>query len=106
VSKMFDSLRRAESARKQKAAGSEAEPDKPTIGPAPGLEGAPRRVDPLQIQGFPDDFLRELGMLKNSLESAAGAPAEPMRLLLAANCNQSPRADVRGRSTGTVKNAR
>lgn len=72
MSKMFDSLRRAEAARKQKSVGSEAEPDKPTIGPAPALEGAPRRVDPHQILGFPEDFLRELGMLKNSLESATG----------------------------------
>jgi len=72
VSKMFDSLRRAEASRKRKLSRSSPEPDKPTIEPLPSLEPAMSPADTAQLEGFPDGFLGELGMLKNSLESASG----------------------------------
>jgi Mrp family chromosome partitioning ATPase len=70
---MFDSLRRAEAARKKKLSRSNAEPDKPTIEPAPAFEPVRRTGGSTQLEGFPEGFLRELGLLKNSLESALGA---------------------------------
>ena len=82
MSKMFDSLRRAEEARKRLLSQQEknqaepvrsaesAEPAKPTIEPAPKLE--PVSPDLGQLAGFPEEFLRELGILKNSLESILG----------------------------------
>jgi Mrp family chromosome partitioning ATPase len=33
-------------------------------------------VDTAQLDGFPESFLRELGLLKNSLESAVGTPGK------------------------------
>jgi Mrp family chromosome partitioning ATPase len=69
---MFDSLRRAEAARKRKLSQPAADPDKPTITPSPNLEAVPDRTELMQLDGFPDAFLRELGVLKNSLESAIG----------------------------------
>jgi Mrp family chromosome partitioning ATPase len=76
MSKMFDSLRRAEAARKKLLSQAEnrveepEKPGKPTIESAPRLE--PVTPDLSQLDGFPDDFLRELGSLKNSLESVLG----------------------------------
>jgi len=67
---MFYSLRRAEAARKGKLSRPSPVPDKPTIEPSPALE--PVRLDPVQLTGFPEGFLRELGILKYSLESALG----------------------------------
>jgi Mrp family chromosome partitioning ATPase len=91
VSKMFDSLRRAEAARKRKLAGPSPVPDKPTIDPSPALE--PVIPDPVQISGFPEGFLRELGILKNSLESALGKSGK--RSILFAG-------SVRGEGTTTL----
>jgi Mrp family chromosome partitioning ATPase len=71
---MFDSLRRAEAARKRKLSQPAPEPDKPTIDPSPVLEPVPR--SPAQLDGFPEGFLRELGILKNSLESAMDKPGK------------------------------
>jgi len=76
VSKMFDSLRRAEAARKRKLTQGNAEPDKPTIDPAIPLDPPRRAVDTFQLDGFPEGFLRELGLLKNSLDTAFGAAAK------------------------------
>ena len=73
MSKMFDSLRRAEAARKRLLSPHEtavSEPAKPTIEPSPVLK--PVTPDLGQLDGFPDEFLRELGILKNSLESILG----------------------------------
>jgi capsular exopolysaccharide synthesis family protein len=77
---MFDSLRRAEAARKKllsrqeagqtEPAGGSAEPNRPTIEPSPKLE--PLTPDLGQLAGFPKEYLRELGILKNSLESITG----------------------------------
>jgi Mrp family chromosome partitioning ATPase len=67
---MFDSLRRAEAARKRKLSESPPEPDKPTIVPTPQLEPVPSGA--VQLDGLPEGFLRELGILKNALESAVG----------------------------------
>ncbi len=86
---MFDSLRRAEEARKRLLSQRESaqtqpaeqparsaqpmepgEPAKPTIDPAPRLE--PVSPDLGQLAGYPEEFLRELGVLKNSLESILG----------------------------------
>jgi len=69
VSKMFDSLRRAEAARKRKLDQQSPEPDRPTIDPSPELEPVSPLADVSQLDGFPEGFLRELGILKNSLES-------------------------------------
>jgi Mrp family chromosome partitioning ATPase len=87
VSKMFDSLRRAEAARKKKLAQTNPDPDKPTIGPAPSFEPGQRLVDPSQLDGFPEAFLRELGLLKNSLESILGATGK-RSLLFASSTTQ------------------
>jgi Mrp family chromosome partitioning ATPase len=70
---MFDSLRRAEASRKRKLARPTPEPDKPTIEPVKSLGPVSRPADAGQLDGFPNGFLGELGMLKNSLESATGA---------------------------------
>jgi protein-tyrosine kinase len=85
MSKMFDSLRRAEEARKRLLSQQEAtqtgpvqsaesvqsaEQAKPTIDPPPNLE--PVSPDLGQLAGYPEEFLRELGVLKNSLESILG----------------------------------
>jgi Mrp family chromosome partitioning ATPase len=70
---MFDSLRRAEASRKRKLSRPDMEPDKPTIEPVrPEVDRPRRTVDVGQLDGFPASFLGELGMLKNSLESATG----------------------------------
>jgi succinoglycan biosynthesis transport protein ExoP len=73
---LFVSLRRAEAARKRRVSQAGPEPDKPTIEPALPIEAARRVVDTGQLEGFPDSFLRELGVLKNSLESAFGASSK------------------------------
>lgn len=72
MSKMFDSLRRAEEARKRKLAQPAPDAEKPTVAPPPSLEAVPDPVETMQLDGFPEGFLRELGVLKNSLESAMG----------------------------------
>jgi Mrp family chromosome partitioning ATPase len=66
---MFDSLRRAEAARKRLIS-RQGEPDRPTIEPAPAFE--PPTIEPGTLDGFPRDFVRELGVLKNSIESLLG----------------------------------
>lgn len=71
MSKMFDSLRRAEAARKRKLSETKPEPDKPTIVPSREFEPV-RASDAVQLDGLPEGFLRELGVLKNALESAFG----------------------------------
>lgn len=70
MSKMFDALRRAEAARKRRLSQSPAEPEKPTIVPSPALE--PLSPSVIQLDGIPEGFLRELGILKNALESILG----------------------------------
>jgi Mrp family chromosome partitioning ATPase len=67
---MFDSLRRAEAARKRKQNVPPAEPAKPTIVPSSDLE--PVANGTVHLDGVPDGFIRELGILKNALESALG----------------------------------
>jgi Mrp family chromosome partitioning ATPase len=90
---MFDSLRRAEAARKSKQSQPAAETDKPTITPSPALEAVPEPADSMQLDGFPETFLRELGVLKNSLESALGKSGK--RTLMFAS-------STRGEGTTTV----
>lgn len=87
MSKMFDSLRRAEASRKRKMSNSAPapEPDKPTIGPVPQMEPTARPRDLAQLDGFPNGFLGELGMLKNSLESTNAGGGK--RSLLFASSN-------------------
>ncbi len=76
MSKMFESLRRAEAARKKRTAPPAVVPDKPTIEPVPRPEPriSPLRPEPglVAVDGMPVDFLRELGILKNSIETALG----------------------------------
>jgi Mrp family chromosome partitioning ATPase len=66
---MFDSLRRAEAARKKKVAVA-AESGDPAARSAPEEEPLVRRGP--NPDGFSEEFLRELGILKNSLESSLG----------------------------------
>lgn len=65
MSKMFDSLRRAEAARKKKTA---------SAGEA-GQAPLPREIitRPVErLEGIPEGFVRELGILRNSVETALG----------------------------------
>jgi Mrp family chromosome partitioning ATPase len=65
---MFDSLRRAEAARKKKSTtGSEAKEARTTKAPREIVTHPAER-----LEGIPDDFVRELGILRNSVEAAMG----------------------------------
>ena len=88
MSKMFDSLRRAEASRKRKLAQTSSEPDKPTIEPVRSLEPAVNPADPTGLEGFPESFLGELGMLKNSLESATGAAGKRSLLFASSSAGE------------------
>ena len=92
MSKMFDALRRAEEERRRRLSrlGGHRE-DRPAVEPAdiPPLERtAPRPtpavVEPIRRDGgdapLPDDFLRELGILRNSIETLM--QRKPRRTLL------------------------
>lgn len=72
MSKMFDSLRRAEAARKKKttAAADSPDPNAVTSGDDVVVPPSPR------LDGFPEEFVRELGILRNSLEAAMGKKAK------------------------------
>ena len=86
MSKMFDELRRAESKRRQQAqsdesvnqmsmSGAGAESVKPTVEPA--------GMDPMvneAVADLPEEFVRELGILRNSLETAL--PDKEKRVVL------------------------
>lgn len=67
MSKMFDSLRRAEAARRKKTALT-ADSDKPVTRDVVTEDKSAPKVP--QVEGIPEDFLRELGMLRNSLETS------------------------------------
>lgn len=68
MSKMFDSLRRAEAARKKKT--TSASETKPARVPGTQRDVVTSRVE--RLDGIPDEFVRELGILRNSVEAALG----------------------------------
>jgi len=81
MSKMFDSLRRAEQSRKRKN-GRNGEPSG-GADEAPTLSGAESQREQRSHNGdseFGDEFMRELGMLRNSLQTAL--PNKPKRSIL------------------------
>jgi protein-tyrosine kinase len=90
---MFESLRRADAARKGKLArpAPAPEPEEPTFDPPTIVEPTVPGVG--QLDGFPEGFLRELGNLKNSLESALGKTGK--RTIVFAS-------SIRGEGTTTV----
>ena len=63
MSRIFDSLRRAEAERKNRAKRVEAGGNITPIRTAPALQSG------LDTNGFPEDLLRELGILKNAVDS-------------------------------------
>jgi len=84
---MFDALRRAEQERKRRGSRAAEPLEKPTVMPASELQPlnrshAPSDVSPVvqpQIDpfrdgdaGLPEDFLRELGILRNSIDAILG----------------------------------
>jgi len=82
---MFDALRRAETERRRREAGRSAteavsETGRPTIEPPtaaaeqPAPNSVPRQPELVQPGGLPDGFMRELGMLRNSIESTLKKP--------------------------------
>jgi len=93
VSKMFESLRRADAARKGKLGrpAPAPEPELPAFEPPSIVE--PTVPGVVQLDGFPEGFLRELGNLKNSLESALGK-TDKRTVLFASS--------VRGEGTTTI----
>ena len=92
MSKMFDSLRRAEAERRRRGERSAQAPEHPTIEAAPlsqvdlpahpaGPGGEPTRARPVSLEG---EFLRELGILRNSLDAALGDQRRPVILFTSA----------------------
>lgn len=80
MSKMFDALRRAEAERKRRNL-REGEGDKPSVEPTPleplnrpepGATAPAARPTPNGHPGLSEDFTRELGILRNSLEAVLG----------------------------------
>jgi protein-tyrosine kinase len=93
MSKMFDALKRAESERRRKQEESAPLPLEPATAPgretssvatapvpatsprpwretpAPVAPAAPVPVDPAAVHAFPSEMLRELGILRNSIEA-------------------------------------
>lgn len=84
MSKMFDALRRAEAERRKKTENGDVSPDAapeaiadriaPAISPSPAQPTAPAAPRPSVNGGgpLPGEFLRELGILRNSIETILG----------------------------------
>lgn len=85
MSKMFDSLRRAEAERRRRGERAAQARERPTIEPAPlaplelPTHPAPVKpgglVRPVPLEG---EFLREMGILRNSLDVALGERRRPV----------------------------
>jgi Mrp family chromosome partitioning ATPase len=83
---MFDSLRRAEAERRRRGERTEQAPEHPVIEPAP--------LAPLELPTHPaaagrpaplaGEFLRELGILRNSLDAVLGERRRPVILFASA----------------------
>jgi Mrp family chromosome partitioning ATPase len=85
LSKMFDSLRRAEAERRRRGEHTGPVPEHPTIEPTPlpalelPVQPAQRAgISPRGVVSLEGDFLREMGILRNSLDAALGEQRRPV----------------------------